>query len=479
MKNKKQYSIAVIIPAYNVESWIEECLDSVVRQTVPFDEIIVINDGSNDKTFEICKRYALNNSQIRLFDQTNKGLGAARNYCIDRVVSDYFILLDGDDKLDLTTCELLHASIKDLNLDVLYFDGTSFGDTKLFNEKNEYFSRKGDYSDRIYSGAELFDLMFPSFYRESACLAIYRTVFLKENDIRFPEGIFYEDCFFSYSVIQSAKRVMHRALGLYLRRFRTGSITNSSFSRHHLFSYAKTSEMIWRYIQDNSDCFGKNAILYSMSYLRGLYNHIQKMHIDDDEEMKIALTEAINAFVCLIMKGKNEIIKYTEEEEFRMKLLLSLLRIEKLKLFDLPYEIKKCLVNLLNWGYVFFEEALKGLMLSDPNKKIGVYGIGKCTEDMIEGYKRLKGEIKATLYYIDSAKNGESYNGQSVYGFSDVCDLIDMVIISSCKYHSEISELVHRDKPDLCIMDPYEFIQFSYFAYADLIYESRKELDHE
>ena len=104
MENKQSSNtITLIIPMYNVEDYIEKCLNSVFHQTVPFDEVIVIDDGSTDKSLGICKSILEKYSNGVLISQTNEGLGSVRNRGIRIANSEYIMFLDSDDELALDT----------------------------------------------------------------------------------------------------------------------------------------------------------------------------------------------------------------------------------------------------------------------------------------------------------------------------------------------------------------------------------------
>ncbi len=93
--------LTVIVPVYNVEKYLDECISSLLSQTEAFDEIILINDGSTDQSEKICEKYCLEYSCIRLMSQGNRGQGAARNKGIVNATGDYVIFVDSDDYVSL------------------------------------------------------------------------------------------------------------------------------------------------------------------------------------------------------------------------------------------------------------------------------------------------------------------------------------------------------------------------------------------
>jgi glycosyltransferase involved in cell wall biosynthesis len=99
------YRVSVIVPVYNVEDYLAECLDSLLNQTMPREdmEIIVVNDGSTDSSYEIAKKYAAEYPCIKLFSKDNEGLSATRNYGIKRATGKYLMFIDSDDSFTPTT----------------------------------------------------------------------------------------------------------------------------------------------------------------------------------------------------------------------------------------------------------------------------------------------------------------------------------------------------------------------------------------
>ena len=89
--------VSVIIPMYNVEDYIENCLNSIISQTYRNIEIILVNDGSSDNTLYICERYAKDDDRIKIFSQRNKGVSSARNLALNNIKGKYFLFVDSDD----------------------------------------------------------------------------------------------------------------------------------------------------------------------------------------------------------------------------------------------------------------------------------------------------------------------------------------------------------------------------------------------
>ena len=132
IKSKKHIEnpkISVIIPVYNVEKYLRECLNSVINQTMEDIEIICVNDGSTDGSLDILKEYANNDNRLKIVDKKNTGLGPSRNVGLDYISGEYVMFLDSDDMLRNNACEIAYEKIKESNSDILSFGWHVFTDT--------------------------------------------------------------------------------------------------------------------------------------------------------------------------------------------------------------------------------------------------------------------------------------------------------------------------------------------------------------
>lgn len=112
--------VSIIVPVYNVEKYIERCLDTLINQTLKDIEIIIVNDESPDKSIEICEKFAEKDSRIKIYSKLNEGLGFARNYGIQKANGEYIAFVDSDDYISLNMCELLYKYAKKNGADIVY-----------------------------------------------------------------------------------------------------------------------------------------------------------------------------------------------------------------------------------------------------------------------------------------------------------------------------------------------------------------------
>ena len=224
--------VSVIIPVYNVEKYVRECLDSIVGQTLEEIEIICVNDGSTDGSLEILKEYGARDKRITILSQENRGISSARNHGAERASGEYFYFMDGDDILEKEALFKLYALAAEKNLDVVYFDGKSFFETEELREEKKnyitYYTRTGDYS-RVMTGAQMFhEMLLMDEYRSSLCIQFISAAHYKKENLTFAEGITGEDNIFTFQCIMPANRVYHTKEAFFHRRVRENSIMTSA-----------------------------------------------------------------------------------------------------------------------------------------------------------------------------------------------------------------------------------------------------------
>lgn len=185
-------TISAVVPVYNVEDYLADCLESIAKQTVPFNEVIMINDGSTDSSGKICGEYCERYHYFKLINQKNAGLSEARNAGIRFSKGDYIIFIDSDDfiRKDMTTQlqKVLQNNVYDAvfyNADVCY--------EKRTGESSNYFKMGRRFYKRDMAGIDYLLESFPRNYVVSACVAIYKLKFLQDNEIYFPKGVYFED----------------------------------------------------------------------------------------------------------------------------------------------------------------------------------------------------------------------------------------------------------------------------------------------
>ncbi|MDU6723145.1 MAG: glycosyltransferase [Streptococcus mitis] len=219
--------ITVIVPVYNVENYLNKCLDSLINQTYKNLEIIVINDGSTDNSGEICQEYAQKDNRIIYIEKENGGLSDARNVGLDKMTGSYVTFIASDDWVELDYVEILYKKIIEYQADI------SVGNYYSYNEDEEiyYFHIYGNsYYEKVYDNVSIFENLYESqemksFALISACGKLYKAKLF--DYLRFDKGKLGEDGYFNQKMYLSVNKVVYLNKGLYAYRQRSGSITKT------------------------------------------------------------------------------------------------------------------------------------------------------------------------------------------------------------------------------------------------------------
>ena len=211
--------ISVIVPVYNVESYVAECIESIQNQTYMNLEIILVNDGSTDASGDICDQYAAYDERIQVIHKENAGVSAARNTGIESANGDYIGFVDSDDYIAPTMYEDMLKLMAEHDLDII--ECTAFrnnGDTNI--------EGCNDGSLEIFNRDEALKMaMYDCFVAVWSQLYKRRVI----SDVRFPVGRKFEDSAVSYLFIANTKRVGHINRCLYYYRLNPNSTTQTSF----------------------------------------------------------------------------------------------------------------------------------------------------------------------------------------------------------------------------------------------------------
>ena len=221
--------VSVVIPVYNVEDYLCECLDSIVNQTLKDIEIICINDGSTDKSLDILNEYADKDNRISVFSQENGGHAVATNRGMELAKGKYLYLMDSDDILKVETAlEDTYNICEEKNLDFVIFQAINYYmDNNEFVKKENYSMNKlADYvGDRVFDWRDIKDYIFS--ITVTPWSKLYNREFIKKCGAKFPEGLVFEDNVFFWEVLFNAKRISFYREHLFVRRWHSSSFTVS------------------------------------------------------------------------------------------------------------------------------------------------------------------------------------------------------------------------------------------------------------
>lgn len=217
--------VSIIIPVYNTDEFLEECLDSVINQTYSKLEIIAVNDGSTDRSLEILKGYANKNKNFKIINQKNSGPSIARNQGIQMAKGKYIYFLDSDDYILPNTFEDLIKVMERNNLDLLRFGAEAFIDNVKVNKNLNKYDFTNDFDpEKVYKKNEFLRKSLKTF-TSSPVLYIVKKDLLIKNNIMFKPNIVHEDDLFTLELFLNINAAMYQPILYYKRRYRDESIT--------------------------------------------------------------------------------------------------------------------------------------------------------------------------------------------------------------------------------------------------------------
>lgn len=228
---KNDALISIILPIYNVEKYLEKCIQSVIAQTYSNIEIILVNDGSKDNSLEICNQYAERDNRIVVLDKKNGGLSDARNAGAKIAKGEYFVFIDSDDYIHHQMIELLYKGIVEKNAELAICDLQYVYEGKQVERENEKidiskeienitcFDRKKAIENILSENFIVYTVAWNKIY--------HRKLF---NQIEYPFGKIHEDEFTTYRLLYCAERIAYIHQPLYYYVQRQNSIMSENFS---------------------------------------------------------------------------------------------------------------------------------------------------------------------------------------------------------------------------------------------------------
>lgn len=282
--------VSVIIPVYNVEKYLEKCIESVRNQSFRDIEIIVVNDGSIDGSRKLLDKFS--DERMVIIDKENGGLSSARNAGIEVARGEYLAFVDSDDWIDCEYIEKMYRVCKEKNCDIVqcsYLD--------VLDDLDDFSKETLDNTPMVYSGKEFSYAMHTLL--SWRCNLAWNKLYRKElfSDIRFPLGKIHEDEFTTYKVIWKAEKIGTISDKLYYYRHRNGSIMQRPYSKRRL---------------DASEAYFERAAFYESNGEEELACLTKQRHFDWVLSQKKLLT-------LVDEEEKAEIISCLESIEEKLK----------------------------------------------------------------------------------------------------------------------------------------------------------------
>jgi len=261
--------ISIVIPVYNVEKYLRECLDSCVNQTLENIEIICVDDCSTDNSYKILEEYQSKDPRIKIFKQEqNNRQGAARNKGLELAIGEYLWFVDSDDYIDTKACQILYDAIKKFNVDLLCFSAIQFAETNKIRQFSYPHYFQGVQNNKIYYPKTNWREIHFSNLNVSPCTYLIKRSAIQ--NLRFRENVFFEDTDFTAILLSSVNSFCFIPYSAYFRRINSGSTTQTPMSQKKL-------EDLIEMLQSLDDFVKKNKINghhFLHNFLTGQICHI-------------------------------------------------------------------------------------------------------------------------------------------------------------------------------------------------------------
>lgn len=244
-RGKMSDLISIVIPVYNVERYVERCIDSVRNQTYKNIEIIIVDDGSPDSSGEICDEIAKDDSRIQVIHQKNAGLSGARNTGIAKSSGKYILFIDSDDWIESDFVFYLHYLITKYNADIAqcdfkYIDENGKIYNSVTNTQEEICCSSKDALQRIMAGNQFITSAWGKIYK--------RKMF---DTLQYPVGKIFEDIPVTYEAFLRSNKIVYGNRALYNYLYNKSGISNAPFSEKRLsalfFSEAAVKKVVTKF----------------------------------------------------------------------------------------------------------------------------------------------------------------------------------------------------------------------------------------
>ncbi len=422
--------VSVIIPVYNTEQYLRECLDSVFSQTLKEIEVIAVDDGSTDGSLSILKQYKAKYPNMIVISQKNSKQGAARNAGLKVARGETVLFVDSDDYLCAEALEKLYSCLSTNNLDMVIYDAWAFVEcTKEYLPKLYNRNACGINKTQIYNGIDFWNRYYEKgAISVSPCLFFYSTEFLRKYKFYFQEQVFYEDNEFAVKSYIKAKRMMYLNEKLYYRRYRDGSTVRSKYTTTHLKGMIRSVTIIWEHISEAESSLQEQSSF--LSFLAGVIGRMTDMWKEMDYYIDGEIAEEWNTFLSVTEKCAFDdtvnVFLYENVSEL-LELMLK---------YHLPEAIK---INALTCTLSKWERLIYSNVIGD-NQNICVYGVGMVGDIILKILEKLGFHRDKIVCAVTKKENEQSfYKGYPLIEITEVDkQLVDVIVIASTKYRDEM-----------------------------------------
>ena len=235
--------VSVIVPVYNVKTYLKKCIDSILSQTYKDLELILVDDGSTDGCAQICDDYLCIDERVKVIHKKNGGQGSARNCALDIAKGDYIMFVDSDDYINNDMIDYMLESLERTESDIAFCGFITHSGMRIVNSTTEN-------KEILMNGAEeiLLHYFTTNYVSGAPCGKLFRKHLF--DNIRFPEGVAREDVYIAHHIFGNCKKGVHVGRDFYNYIIREGSSEHQEFSPKFLISI-KIADERYDYIKNN------------------------------------------------------------------------------------------------------------------------------------------------------------------------------------------------------------------------------------
>lgn len=310
--------ITIVVPVYNVENYLRQCLDSIIAQTYTNWECIIVDDGSTDTSGSICDEYAQKDKRFQVIHQVNAGSSAARNEGLNLISGKYTLCLDSDDWIDNNYLSALITIANEGNADLVIsafiYD---YGNRKVIN-----LNKPTQLKTSVVT-KELLNRLHAGLWNK-----LISTEIIQKNHLQFPKHDFFEDMYFCISLMQHVENIAYSSTPAYHYRI------NNNQSLTHSSNVAKRIRMYKDFVYNLTEIFNKYSLWNDSEMLEGLYMRVngEKLKLLDlplSEDVKRLLTETFpESYTYLYWRGGMTWLNYLALK-YRIPVFISVRRFVK------------------------------------------------------------------------------------------------------------------------------------------------------
>ena len=242
--------ISVILPIYNVAPYLEEAFDSILHQSLREIEVVAVDDGSTDNSWEIIQKYQQQDERIVAFQQENQGQSVARNLALQHATGEYIYMMDSDDKLSSNdVLQICYDYAKKNGADFIFFDREQFTENRT-NFSVAVHSTQYAEENKKYEGESLLNLMLDTTsYNCVVWLLLINHEHLKRTGLTFFPGIIHEDELFTTELMLSSSSIYCLKQCFVMHRIRSMSTVGKRFTRRNMDCYLTVADELLRFSQ--------------------------------------------------------------------------------------------------------------------------------------------------------------------------------------------------------------------------------------